>query len=105
MILFNVIELDKPDEAVKLLTADLDESIRTYVSLAAKSPTDLTESVCLELGDWYYKKLPRQNKNMELTPSETQLIGAWQNVDGVVTADEICVRIEALTSQPWKISM
>ncbi len=35
---------------------------------------------------------------MDLTPCETQLVGTWREVNGVVTADAICARIEALTS-------
>ena len=57
LILLYVVALDKPSEAVKLLTDDLDEFTRTYVPLAAKKLDDLDEAICLELGDWYYKKL------------------------------------------------
>ena len=54
-----VVALDKPAEAVKLLTDDLDEFTRTYVPLAARKLDDLEEVICLELGDWYYKKLSK----------------------------------------------
>ena len=57
LILLYVVSLDKPGEAMKLLTDDLDEVTRTYVPLAAKKLDDLDEAICLELGDWYYKKL------------------------------------------------
>jgi hypothetical protein len=59
LILLYVVALDKPGEAVKLLTDDLDEFTRTYVPLAAKKLDDLEEAICLELGDWYYKKLSK----------------------------------------------
>ena len=52
-----VVGLDNPAEAAKLLTDDLDEVTRTYVPLAAKKLDGLSESICLELGDWYYRKL------------------------------------------------
>ena len=57
LILFYVTALDNPVEAAKLLTDDLDEVTRTYVPLAAKSLDGLDEAICLELGDWYYRKL------------------------------------------------
>jgi len=57
LILFYVTALDNPAEAAKLLTDDLDEVTRTYVPLAAKKLDGLDEAICLELGDWYYRKL------------------------------------------------
>jgi formylglycine-generating enzyme required for sulfatase activity len=59
LVLFYVTALDNPAEAAKLLTNDLDEVTRTYVPLAAKSLEGLDEAICLELGDWYYKKLSK----------------------------------------------
>jgi formylglycine-generating enzyme required for sulfatase activity len=46
-------ELDEPAEAAKLLTADLDEGLRTYVPLAAKNLADLEEATCIELAEWF----------------------------------------------------
>ena len=54
-----IVELDKPAEAVKLLTDDLDEVTRTYVPLAAKKIDGLDEAICIELGDWYYRTLSK----------------------------------------------
>ncbi len=53
-----LVELDAPDRAAKLLTDDLDEKLRTYVSLAAKNPEDLEAGPCLELGRWYWEMFP-----------------------------------------------
>jgi len=38
--------------ATKLLTPDVDELLRTYILLAGKQAADLSESACLELGQW-----------------------------------------------------
>jgi formylglycine-generating enzyme required for sulfatase activity len=64
LTLFYLVELDKPAEAARLLTDDLDEATRTYVPLAAGKLDGLDEMVCLELGDWYYEKL---SKNASVT--------------------------------------
>jgi len=45
-------ELDDPGEAVKLLTPDLDEGLRTYVPLAAKNVNELEEDACIQLAEW-----------------------------------------------------
>jgi formylglycine-generating enzyme required for sulfatase activity len=45
-------ELDDPNEAVKLLTPDVDEGFRTYVPLAAKNVEDLEEPACIQLAEW-----------------------------------------------------
>ena len=60
LILLYIVAFDKPAEAAKLLTDDLDEVTRTYVPLAAKKLDDLDEAICLELGDWYHKKLSKK---------------------------------------------
>lgn len=57
LILLYVIGLDKPQEAVTLLTDELGESIRTYVQLATKDPDKLAEAACQEMGNWYYQTL------------------------------------------------
>ena len=57
LIKLYVVALDNPAEAAKLLADDLDEVTRTYVPLAAKKLDDLTEAICMELGDWYYRTL------------------------------------------------
>ena len=59
LVLFYVTALDKPAEAAKLLTDDLDEVTRTYVPLAARKLDGLDEAICLELGDWYYRTLSK----------------------------------------------
>jgi formylglycine-generating enzyme required for sulfatase activity len=53
LILLYLGELDSPAETAKLLTADLDEGLRTYVPLAAKKVEDLEEATCLQLAEWY----------------------------------------------------
>jgi len=45
-------EPDNPAEAVKLLTADVDEGLRTYVPLAAKKVEELEEAACIQLAEW-----------------------------------------------------
>ncbi|MCY2930077.1 MAG: formylglycine-generating enzyme family protein [Planctomycetota bacterium] len=53
LILAYLGEFDNPAEAVKLVTDDLDEKVRTYVPLSAKPVSDLAEGACLELATWY----------------------------------------------------
>jgi len=53
LILIYLGERDDPAEAAKLVTADLDERMRTYLPLAAKPVADLDEIACLELANWY----------------------------------------------------
>jgi|GEM_PF-3054350 len=53
-----IVELDDPAGAVKMLTDDLDEKLRTYVLLAAKNIEDIEAGVCLELGRWYWEMYP-----------------------------------------------
>jgi formylglycine-generating enzyme required for sulfatase activity len=57
LIILYVVELDKPPEAARLLTDDLDKVTRTCVPFAAKKLEDIDEATCLKLGDWYYEKL------------------------------------------------
>ena len=57
LILLYVVGLDNPTEAAKLITDDIDEVTRTYVPLAARTLDGLNEAICMELGDWYYRKL------------------------------------------------
>jgi len=52
-ILTIVRELDAPAEAGTLLVDELDQDLRTFVSLAAKPQKDVPEAACLGLGDWY----------------------------------------------------
>jgi hypothetical protein len=48
-----LVDLDDPAAAGKLLSADCEESLRTYVPLAGGSPEALAEEACLELAGWY----------------------------------------------------
>jgi len=59
LILLYVVGFDKPAEAAKLLTDDLDEVTRTYVPLAARKLDDVDRAICMELGDWYYRTLSK----------------------------------------------
>jgi formylglycine-generating enzyme required for sulfatase activity len=60
LIILYIVERDDPSEAKKLLSDDLDDALRTYVTLASKSVGSLKDVACLDLGDWYFKTL---NKN------------------------------------------
>jgi len=53
LLLHYLLDRNLPDEAAKLVAADLDESLRTYVPLTLKPLGSLSEGVCLELGGWY----------------------------------------------------
>ncbi len=53
LILAYLGEFDDPAEAAKLVTGDLDESMRTYLPLTPKPLSELSEGVCLELAGWY----------------------------------------------------
>ena len=55
-----MVELDDPKSAIKYLNEDVDETWRTYVPIAAKGLDELSETVCLELGHWYYKELSQK---------------------------------------------
>jgi len=48
-----LVELDSPTEAAKLLSDDVGEFLRTYVSLATRPVNEIAEGACLELGAWY----------------------------------------------------
>ena len=74
LILLHLVEFDNPAQAAKLLTDDLDETTRTYVSLAARDLADLDEAACLELGRWcsqtLSKKASRAGKPLVLTRAQ-----------------------------------
>ena len=48
-----LLENDSPAESAEFLTDDGDETLRTYIPLAAKDINELTEPICLELARWY----------------------------------------------------
>ncbi len=60
IIMTYVAELNDPASALKYLRNGIDEVLATYVPLAAKDKSQLSESVCLELGRWYYKTLYKE---------------------------------------------
>ncbi|MDP6637154.1 MAG: SUMF1/EgtB/PvdO family nonheme iron enzyme [Phycisphaerae bacterium] len=60
LVVLYVVALDNPAQAARLLTDDLDEITRTYVPLAAGKLETLDKSICLELGDWYYRTLSKK---------------------------------------------
>lgn len=64
------IELDRPDEAAKHLTADVPEAWRTYLPLAAGKTEKLQAPDCQGLGDWYLKTLAEEAKE----PSKENLL-------------------------------
>jgi len=53
VIEFCLLENDSPAQAAEFVTEDGDETLRTYIPLAAKSVDELTEPLCLNLGKWY----------------------------------------------------
>lgn len=55
IIFLYVAELDRPDKAKALLHKDTDETLRTYVPLAAGNVDDVPEPACIELAEWYYE--------------------------------------------------
>jgi len=60
LIRIYLVEFDRPDEARKLLTADVDEKWRTYVPLAVQGPGTLADEACVEqMGDWYREVLAK----------------------------------------------
>ena len=59
LILHYLGEEDDPAEAAKFLDGSVDDRLRTYVPLAAKAIGQLTDTVCLELAQWYTELVPR----------------------------------------------
>jgi len=53
LIALHVIDLDRPKEAVKFVTGSTDDTLRTYVPLAAEDVKDVAPQACLELAGWY----------------------------------------------------
>lgn len=53
LISLYLVELDNPTRAGEYLLEDSDETLRTYVPLAAGSIEKVNEGACLELGKWY----------------------------------------------------
>ena len=51
----HLVDKNDPAAAAKHLTPESDETLRTYVPLAAKKPADLAPVVCVELGEWYFR--------------------------------------------------
>jgi len=52
-----VVSLDDPPSAAKHITADVAETWRTYVPLAAGAAEDLRSEACWELARWYHREL------------------------------------------------
>ena len=46
-------EFDVPDDAAKLVSAELDADLRAHVDLAVAKLDDLDETACLDLAQWY----------------------------------------------------
>ena len=53
-----LLEYDSPTRAAKFVSEDGDETLRTYIPMAAKSLDKLTEASCLELAQWYQSLVP-----------------------------------------------
>ncbi len=58
-----LVELNDPTSARKYIKGTIDEVLATYVPLAAKEISRLSEEICLELGRWYYKTLYKKAKS------------------------------------------
>ncbi len=58
IVRMQLLQFDKPSEAVKLLNEDMDEMLRTYVLMAAKKTDQIEPTGCLELGRWYWEMYP-----------------------------------------------
>jgi hypothetical protein len=71
IVRMQVLQFDKPSEAVKLLNEDLDEMLRTYVLMAAKKTDQIEPAACLELGRWYWEMYPAART----TPTKTIILG------------------------------
>ncbi|MCX5684880.1 MAG: ThuA domain-containing protein [Planctomycetota bacterium] len=54
LLRFQLVEMDDPVEAAKLVDETLDPATRKYVSAAAKGIEAAPELACPELGDWYH---------------------------------------------------
>jgi hypothetical protein len=53
VVTLTVVELDRPADALPLLSATRDATLTAVVPLAAKPVSDLTEAEAMQLGDWY----------------------------------------------------
>ena len=58
LVMMEVVEYEDLPAAVKRLQQDMDETLRTYVPLAAKPLDQTPEATCLELGEWSRKLMP-----------------------------------------------
>ncbi len=72
-----LLELDDPSQAAKLLNEDSDQQLRTYIPLAAGKTEEIDESVCFEIGRWYWSMFPEAQtpaaKTTILTRTKTYL--------------------------------
>ncbi len=57
IIMTYLVELDNPSAAIEYVRGGIDEVLATYVPMAARDVSRLTEPMCLELGRWYYETL------------------------------------------------
>ena len=53
LLLHYLLDRNQPEEAAKLVTPDLDETLRTYVPMTVTPVADLLDAACLELGAWF----------------------------------------------------
>jgi len=53
LIMLNLVDLNRPEQAAKYLNSESDQTFRTYVPLVADSESEPPVRTCLELGDWY----------------------------------------------------
>jgi formylglycine-generating enzyme required for sulfatase activity len=98
LILLYVLEENKPEEAVKLVTEDVDQALRTCVRQAAKKLEDLPEEACLELARWYESKA--KDKNATPAGKATALARAADCYDRYLTVHILldAARLEARKS-------
>jgi len=74
LVMLELLDFDSPARAMKLLKDDMDESLRTYVSLAAGPVAENNEAACLELGEWYRELLKR---SVRTTARTTAIVRAF----------------------------
>jgi len=64
LLLMELVEYADLEAAGKLVAGDADETLRTYVPLAAQDPKAVAEQTCLELAEWM-RKLPPSDASMQ----------------------------------------
>ena len=64
LILISLLDNDDSVSAAKLLTDDVDKSMREHIPLAAKAVRDLSVDECLKMAEWYNSRGQSQNSQL-----------------------------------------